>query len=428
MEYALRILRSLIPKRTFLFFQPAYHLLLVRLGALLYRYPSRELTVIGVTGTKGKSTTVEFIRAILAAAGNTVATASTIRFSIGGRSEPNLFKMTMPGRFFLQRFLRSAVSAGATHAVIEMTSEGVRLFRHHGIDLDALVFTNIAPEHIESHGSFEAYAAAKLEIGRALERSRKRPRTVVANTAHELAERFLGLNVENKIPYDLDLAKIYTLRDDGSTMSFRGENIRLAIPGAFNVENALAAALVCEALGANAEHIRAGLESVTTVPGRVERIEAGQSFAAIVDYAHTPDSLRALYGTFPNRRKICVLGNTGGGRDRWKRPAMAKIAEEHCADIILTDEDPYDENPRAIVEEMARALRKPPTIIMDRRAAIRAALARARAGDVVLVSGKGTDPFIMGPRGAKTPWSDARVVREELERLATSQRRAASVA
>ena len=149
----------------------------------------------------------------------------------------------------------------------------------------------------------------------------------------------------------------------------------------------------------------------------MERIEAGQNFIAVVDYAHTPDSLAALYGAFPNRRKICVLGNTGGGRDTWKRPEMGRIADETCAEVILTNEDPYDEDPSAIVAAMATGMRRTPSIIMDRREAIRHALRAARPGDAVLISGKGTDPFIMGPKGSKQSWSDAAVVREELERL-----------
>ncbi|MBX4191957.1 hypothetical protein KW798_00510, partial [Candidatus Parcubacteria bacterium] len=153
----------------------AYHFLLAQVGALIYGFPSRTLFVIGVTGTKGKSTTTELINAILREAGYKTAVASTIHFTIGHESEPNLFKMTMPGRFFLQRFLRKAVSKGATHAVIEMTSEGAKQFRHKGIDLDALVFTNLAPEHIESHGSLENYVAAKLSIAKNMETSSKRP-------------------------------------------------------------------------------------------------------------------------------------------------------------------------------------------------------------------------------------------------------------
>ena len=172
-----------------------------------------------------------------------------------------------------------------------------------------------------------------------------------------------------------------------------------------------------EALGVPLAMCAKALAALPRISGRVERIEAGQDFLAIVDYAHTPDSLKALYSAFPNRRKICVLGNTGGGRDVWKRPAMGRIADEACAHVILTNEDPYDEDPRAIVDAMAAGMKRAPEIIMDRRSAIRAALRAARTGDAVLVSGKGTDPFIMGARGTNEPWSDARVGREELSAL-----------
>ena len=181
--------------------------------------------------------------------------------------------------------------------------------------------------------------------------------------------------------------------------------------------NALAAIKMSAALGVPLSATATALATLPPVQGRVERIEAGQNFMVIVDYAHTPDSLRALYGAFPNRRKICVLGNTGGGRDIWKRPEMGRIADETCEKVILTNEDPYDEDPRAIVDAMAKDMQRAPLIIMDRREAIRRALSLAKSGDAVLISGKGTDPYIMGARGAKTPWSDAKVVREELERL-----------
>lgn len=312
--------------------------------------------------------------------------------------------MTTPGRFFVQKFLRDAVRAGCSYAILEMTSEAARQFRHALIDFDALIFTNLAREHIESHGSYEAYRDAKLSLVRALERSSKRPRVVVANAGDKEGWRFLEARVEKCIPYRLS-----------------PENPRpFASPltGAFNQENMLAAAAYAQSQGIEEGVIKNVFSKISVIPGRVEYLRCGQNFEVVVDYAHTPDSLRKLYEAFPNRRRICVLGNTGGGRDTWKRPEMGRIADEHCDKIILTNEDPYDENPRAIVEAMARGIQKhTPEVIMDRREAIRASLRVARAGDAVLITGKGTDPYIMGARGAKEPWDDREVAREELQKL-----------
>src|SRR3989344_8143015 len=174
-------MRRFIPKKLL----NLYHLGWAYMGAMWYRFPSKKLFVIAVTGTKGKSTVADLIRAILHEAGHKVALASTIRFAIAEDSEPNLFKMTMPGRSYLQQFLRKAVDAHCTHAVIEMTSEGAAQFRHRGIALDALVFTNLQPEHLESHGGMEQYALAKLSLAKHLESSPKRPRYIVANIDDE---------------------------------------------------------------------------------------------------------------------------------------------------------------------------------------------------------------------------------------------------
>lgn len=182
---------------------PLYHYLLAFLGAVIYRLPSRKMSVIGVTGTKGKTTVAELISAILEEAGFKTALSNTLRFKIGGVSERNLRKMTMPGRFFIQKFLRDALEGGCDYAVLEMTSEGAKQFRHAFIDLDVLVFTNLAPEHIESHGSYEKYAAAKFKLAKALERSLKRPRVIVANSDDKEGARFLSVNAEKKCPFSL---------------------------------------------------------------------------------------------------------------------------------------------------------------------------------------------------------------------------------
>jgi UDP-N-acetylmuramoyl-L-alanyl-D-glutamate--2,6-diaminopimelate ligase len=418
MERVLDFARRLIPTSIFKRLQAPYHYLLAVLGAIFYRFPSRKLTVVAVTGTKGKTTVTELVSAILEAAGHRTAVSNTVRFKIGEVSERNLYKMSMPGRFFIQRFLRRAISAGCDYAVIEITSEAARLYRHKFIALDTLIFTNLAPEHIESHGSYEKYLEAKLSIGKALAKSNKERRIIVANADDKESGKFLALDVPEKYYYSLTDAQPYSLTSTGIDFSFCGQTIRSPLSGQFNLYNILAATTFAKTQNIEIGTIKKALENFSGVPGRVERISAGQDFTVIVDYAHTPDSLEKLYDVFQNSRRICVLGNTGGGRDKWKRPEMAKIAQRHCDEIILANEDPYDEDPLAIIDDMKKVItEKPVRVIVDRREAIHEALKLAKTGDVVLITGKGTDPYIMGAKGDKIPWSDAEVAKEEIGKL-----------
>ncbi len=408
------ILKSLLPEKVL----SLYHLFLAELAAVVFRHPSRHMLVVAVTGTKGKSSVTEMLAAILEAARYRTALVNSIRFKIGEESTPNTTRMSMPGRFFLQRFMRHAYADDCDAVVIEMTSEGARQHRHRGIVLDALIFTNLTPEHIESHGSLGAYADAKFEIGRALARSRKRERFMVANADDAESARYLALPVEHTLPFSLASSAPWHASPEGGSFTLEGETISIKLPGEFSLRNAVAAATFARAMGVKPAVIAAALGAIDHIPGRAERIEAGQDFAVVVDYAHTPDSLKAIYEAYEGRRRICILGATGGGRDKWKRPVMAGIADEYCDTVVLTDEDPYDEDPRAIVDDLARGIRKhTPEIIMDRRVAIARGIALARAGDAVIITGKGTDPNIVRTGGVKEPWSDARVAREELEKL-----------
>ncbi|KKT38825.1 MAG: UDP-N-acetylmuramoylalanyl-D-glutamate-2,6-diaminopimelate ligase [Parcubacteria group bacterium GW2011_GWA2_44_13] len=376
--------KKLIPRPVFAFFQPIYHYKMALLAALIYRFPSRKIKVIAVTGTKGKSSVVEIVNAILEEAGYKTAVAGTIRYKIGEKSERNLYKMTIPGRFFVQRFLRQAVNAGCE------------------------------------------YLNAKLAIAREMERSPKKPRAIIANIDDKEGGKFLTADVERKVPFSIHSAE--NLKEGNGCVEFdwAGEHFSSKLPGKFNVYNILAAASFAKAIGIPTETIATAVKKITGIRGRAQFIRGGQSFDAIVDYAHTPDSLRALYEAFsaprqssgPKRKLICVLGNTGGGRDKWKRPEMGRIADQYCDEIILTNEDPYDEDPRQILKEMEAGITKHrPEIILDRREAIAVAVKKASAGDAVLITGKGTDPYIMGTNGSREPWDDATVIREEISKL-----------
>lgn len=418
LDTTLQAIKRLIPKRLFAAGAKLYHPLLSYTGALVYGLPSRRLKVIGVTGTKGKSTTVYFITKILHDAGVPVAAVGSLGFCIRDRQWPNTLKMTMPGRWKLQKFLRSAVSAGCTHVVMEVPSEGLAQGRHRGIRFSCAVFTGLHPEHLEAHGSLDAYRAAKQILFRSCRDLH------VINRDDPDADYFIAVPARKRVTYgiaggDYQATDVQAGPQDASFMLGR-TRVHLNVGGRFNVLNALAAVAVADAFGVPASKAAEALETIDHIPGRMEWIRK-EPFGVVVDYAHTPDSLRAVYRTLKPEggRLLCVLGAAGGGRDAWKRPEFGRIAEQYCDAIYLTDEDPYDEDPERIIEDIASGISGPGQSskvqrIMDRRAAIGEALTDARGGDIVVITGKGSETSMALAGGRKLPWSDAQTVRDLL--------------
>ena len=387
-----------------------YHFLLAYVGAVVYGYPSRELFVIGVTGTKGKSTVLEILAAGLEAAGNKVALSSSVRTKIGAHSKTNQSGNTMPGRLFLQNFMRRAVKADCQFALIEVTSEGVRQHRDRFIDFDVAAFTNLHPEHIESHGSLEKYREAKLDFFRNVDKfSNKHPKWFFVNGENDNSKFFI--EVANN-------QAISSFKKD-----IEGYELSPALIGDFNRENVAIAEAILKTVGVTELVRRRTFKTFLGVPGRVEFVKH-EPFAVVVDYAHTPESLRTIYSTLKKELKpnnlICVLGSAGGGRDKWKRPEMGKIAAHYCDTIILTDEDPYDEDPEGILNEVEAGIREVPYPrpevfrILDRREAVRKAIGLARPGDVVIGTGKGSEDWIHLARGKKIPWNEKRAFEDAL--------------
>lgn len=411
LERILGLGRKLIPRPVFEFFQPWYHGILALSGAVIFGRPSQKLKVIGVTGSKGKSTTIFLITKFLEEAGYKVAAIGSLGYKIGDREWPNTLKMTMPGRWKIQKFLAQALRAGCRFVVLEVTSEGIKQKRHWGIKFDAAVFTNLEKEHIESHGSFEKYYREKQRL---FERTKN---IHILNADSEYVDLFSKFQAKKKVFYSFPPR-------EHSEIKFHAHLI-----GDFNFHNILAAAAIVSEYGVSNETIQKALDRIKIIPGRMEFIDEGQEFKIVVDYAHTPGSLEAVYKTLKEspstslgtstqmrRRLICVLGAAGGGRDKWKRPVLGEIAEKYCDSIILTNEDPYDEPPEKIIEDVAAGIKNKDKldIIIDRRKAIKNALTRAAKNDIVVITGKGSETSIAVAKGKKIPWSDKSVILEEL--------------
>lgn len=414
-----------------------YHFFWAWTGAAVYRYPSKKLIVIGVTGTKGKTTTLELINTILETAGEKTALLSSLRVKVGEANRKNETRNSMPGRAFLQKFLRDAARGGCKYALIEVTSQGVVLHRHRFVHWDVGVLTNLAPEHIESHGSFENYRAAKLAF---LEYVSAGGGQVFLNRDEKNFEFFVrSLFKHEPMSYSKEdetlkncLPKIRAARAEGAegaATAADGAKQEKFLLSEFNQENIAVAAAIAKKFGIDDATIEKALLNFGGVPGRMEFVSAN-GYTAVVDYAHTPDSLEAAYkavkpkpsNNYPNPRLICVLGSAGGGRDKWKRPAMGAVAARYCDEIILTDEDPYDEDPAAIIAAVKQGITKqnfPADHLyecLDRTEAIKkaVALARPNAGDVIIGTGKGSEESIHLAHGKTTPWNERAAFEEAL--------------
>jgi UDP-N-acetylmuramoyl-L-alanyl-D-glutamate--2,6-diaminopimelate ligase len=357
---------------------------------------------------------------------------------------------TTPAAPELQATLRAMVANGNAAAVLETTSHALELDRVTGVAYDAAVFTNLTHEHLDLHGTFERYRAAKLRLFAALAAGpanppktvagRRWPKLAVVNRDDPASPFFEATAREadaTLLTYGTDAAadvRATGVEEDASRLRVRyaspagGGSLELRLAGRFNVHNALAVVALGEGLGLDPVAVRAGLEGVAGVPGRMERIEMGQPFGVIVDYAHSPASLEGVLGLLAPIASaqggglIAVFGS-GGERDTAKRAVMGRIAGERCRLVVAADEDPRGEDPAAIVDEIVRGAesagrRRGVDVlgIPDRRAAIEAAMERARPGDVVLLAGKGHEPTILYADHA-IPWDEAAVAREVLSAM-----------
>ncbi len=434
--------RPLIPRP----FIASYHRALAIIAAAACGFPSRRMLTIGVTGTKGKSTVCYLTARVFEQGGRRVGMTTTALFKLGPQEWLNRTKMTMLGRFSLQRLLRRMVRRRIEAVIVESSSEGLAQWRHQGIAYDVAVFTNLTPEHIESHGSFENYRAAKGRLFAALGAGRRRakrlggaavPSVAVANADDANASFFLAFPADRRWTFGTGPAPAgvdghvrvenLVLSEDGSTFTVDGVALELRLLGRSNAMNAAAAIAVARSQGFGLRTIAEALAEVRGIPGRFERIDEGQEFSVIVDYAHEPESMKQLFEAvrvLPHQRIIHVFGSTGGGRDVSRRPVIGEISARNADVTIVTTDDPYDDDPATISRQVIAGAKKAGKRsdkdlfdVLDRKEAIRLAVRLAKPGDLILVTGKGSEQVMALGRGKRIPWDDREIVRSAIHTL-----------
>lgn len=411
---------------------------LARLAAARHGFPARQLTVIGVTGTDGKTTTTNLIYQILAHSGRRAGMISTVNAVIGPEVLDTGFHVTTPVASEVQQYLAQMVAAGLSYVVLEATSHGLSQHRVDTAEFDIAVVTNITHEHLDYHGSYAAYRASKARLFELLAETSPKPqgnpRLAVLNRDDDSYAYMTSMAGENQISYGLsaeaDLrAEQIEHHPDGTHFVLAGAGYRLSmftsLVGMYNVYNCLAAAAVCiKGLGLDLEVVRDGVASLSGIPGRMERIDMGQDFTAIVDFAHTPNALRRALETARQLTKgaVIVVFGSAGLRDREKRRLMAEAAVVLADYSIFTAEDPRTESLEEILAEMAHGAESAGALaeeaficIPDRGEALWQAVCRARAGDLVIACGKGHEQSMCFGE-VEYPWDDRTAMRAALAR------------
>jgi UDP-N-acetylmuramoyl-L-alanyl-D-glutamate--2,6-diaminopimelate ligase len=435
-----RFISKIVPQLT----KNRYHKLQANYARFRYGNPSRKLVVIGVTGTKGKTTVCNMIASILDASGKPNAMETTINTKILDKITPHTTKarwVTTPPPSVVQQFLRDAKKAGCEYAILEVTSQAIDQYRIWGIEFDVLVYTNLSHDHLDYHLTKEKYLEAKLKVFRDNPKAK-----FVINHDDSYWNRFYSLPATERFLYSIKQpmehgAVARKILPGSSDITFTVAHddgqitINLNLPGQFNVLNSLAAFCVGLALELEPEKIKKGLEDIKQITGRMEpiRTSSKQDFTVIVDYAHNPDSLKNVYETTRESMKkaggrlIAVLGATGR-RDKTKRPLMGALAGRYADLVIFTNEDPYDEDPNTIIEEVAAGIHRGALKkhqwhlgrnywkVIDRAQAIHQAIKEAHKGDVVIITGKGAEEVMAVGLDEFIPFSDRSIAKQELLR------------
>ena len=411
-----------------------YHWKMALIAATYYRFPTRGLKVVGITGTNGKTTTAFMVESILRTKGEKVGLITTAKVGVHGALTTNPTKMTTPDSFILNRWLFDLRKAGCKWIVMEVTSHGLAQHRALGIKFDTVIFTNLTHDHLDYHKTKEEYRNAKLKL------FSTKPRVAIANLDDPEGEKFLslpaerhyGFTLENKSKSQATVLSGEILKADDSSSKVRVKTtasdveITVPLPGKFNVENALAAVAVGYGADMKIDTIQRGIFACSDVPGRMELIDRGQPFKVIVDYAHTPDALKRVFETLKPtvKGKLIHVGGATGDRDRTKRPILGALAGQYSDIAIVTDEDPGTEDPLKIIDAVADGVRRGQRpkrvegenffVVPNRRDAIEKAILMAKKDDVVLISGKGHEE-VMAVAGSFVPFSDRKIAAEVLE-------------
>ena len=405
-------------------------------------YPADNMIVIGIVGSKGKTTTANMLWSILSVAGNKVGQISTANIRIGHKEQLNKWHMTMPGSKRLQSLLAEMYKANCSHVIMEVPSEAQTQWRHIGINFDIIIFTGVEKEIMAAHRN--SMEILHKHNKRVLQYTQKNSQKIIGG---KTIEKTLILNADNKYysmytSFDFDHKITYSIENRSD---FRAQNIEIApqgmrfeidscpyklnIIGRVNVLNATGAIAAASALGVSTTKIQKGLSELKTVPGRMESIDEGQDFMVFVDYAHDQPSLLALLKTgkqlLDNTNKMIVLfGGQGGGRDVLRRAEMGEIAGKYADYVVVSNDDPYDDPPMEIIEDIATGAKKAGKVldnnlflIEDRRSGIHKALQLAKPNDLVFIACKGADQLMMIANGKSLPWDERTVTREELKKL-----------
>lgn len=410
---------------------------LSRLAAAFYHFPARKMRTIGITGTNGKTTVAYLLSAILEAAGYRTGVLSSIEIKVGDVTRTNETRRTTQESLDTQALLAEMAQAGVEYAIIESTSHGLALQRVADCDFDVAVFTNLTRDHFDFHQSREQYLADKAILFESLAEAADKglPKTSVLNADDETIRVLRDVSPARVIAYGIDNAAEVMAKDlvfAGPSPTFRlhalgrEASLGLAVPGRHNVHNALAAAGAALALGVDFDVVVGALARFPGLRGRLQPIDCGQSFAVYVDYAHTPDGLRKVLETARLQaapRHVVLVFGAAGGRDKEKRPLMGSLGVELSDFCIVTNEDPVEEDPAAIIAQIEAGIvaaggvrDQSYAVVLDRREAIRIALERARPGDVVLITGKGHERS-MSVGTSEVPWDEVEVVREVLREV-----------